>query len=248
MRDLTGKKAWITGAGSGIGRGAAVELARAGMHCILSGRRGSALEETAREIEGVGGSATVEVLDVTDAQAVGAVAQRIAELDGPLDTLVNSAGMNILERNWPVASPAGFQSVIDANLQGTFNCCQAALPQMRSKRTGLIINVSSWAGKFPARLTGPGYSAAKAAVVALSTSLNLEEWKNGVRACALCPGEVATPIMDTRPEPPSQEARATMLQIEDMSETILFLARLHERACVNEVIISPTYNCLADSH
>ncbi|MCP5368630.1 MAG: SDR family oxidoreductase [Hyphomicrobiales bacterium] len=244
MRDLNGKIAWITGAGSGIGQAAAVALAGAGMHCVLSGRRAEALAETAAQVAAAGGACTLEPLDVADAAAVAAAGARIAALDGPLDTLVNSAGLNVLARNWPDVTPEGWRQVIDANLNGSFNCCHAALPLMRAAGSGLVINVSSWAGKFPSPITGPAYNSAKAGVVALSTSINLEEGWNGIRACALCPGEVATPIMDRRPVPPTPEDRARMLQVEEMAETVLYLARLPARACVNELIISPTQNRL----
>jgi NADP-dependent 3-hydroxy acid dehydrogenase YdfG len=113
---------------------------------------------------------------------------------------------------------------------------------MRSRRDGLIINVSSWAGRYASTLTGPAYNATKHAVVALTESINMEEGLNGIRATSVLPGEVATPILEKRPVPPAPEVRAKMLQAEDLGRTLLFLASLPPRACVNEIIISPTHN------
>jgi NADP-dependent 3-hydroxy acid dehydrogenase YdfG len=91
-------------------------------------------------------------------------------------------------------------------------------------------------------LTGPAYNATKRAVIALTESINAEECANGIRATSVLPGEVATPIMEKRPVPPSREERERMLQAEDLGQTILYLASLPPRACVNELIISPTRN------
>ena len=123
-----------------------------------------------------------------------------------------------------------------------FYCCHAVLPGMRERKDGLIINVSSWAGRYASTLTGPGYNATKHAVVALTESINMEECANGIRATSILPGEVATPILEKRPVPPTPEVRARMLQPEDLGATILYVATLPPRACVNELIISPTWN------
>jgi NADP-dependent 3-hydroxy acid dehydrogenase YdfG len=113
---------------------------------------------------------------------------------------------------------------------------------MRAQKGGLIVNVSSWAGLYASKLTGPAYNATKRAVLALTESINMEECQHGIRATALLPGEVATPILDKRPTPPSAELREQMVQAQDMGQTLLFLAQLPARACINELIISPTHN------
>ena len=89
---------------------------------------------------------------------------------------------------------------------------------------------------------GPAYNATKRAVLALSESINMEECGHGIRATSLLPGEVATPIMEKRPVPPTKETRERMVQPEDMGRAILFLAQMPARACVNELVISPTHN------
>ncbi len=242
MRDLKGKVAWITGAGSGIGSSTALALAGAGMRLVLSGRREAELKKVAEQVAAGGGSARVAVLDVADGDAVQAVVDGIAAQEGRLDMLVNSAGLNVRERNWKHVSRAGWDQVLRIDLDGTFYCCHAALPLLRSAGDGLIVNVSSWAGRFVGTVTGPAYSAAKFGVNAMTESLNMEECMNGVRATAVCPGEVATPILDKRPIPVTAEDRARMVQADDCGELMLFLARMPGHVCINELTISPTWN------
>lgn len=239
MRDLTGKVAWITGAGTGIGEAAAIALAKAGMKVILSGRRESELKRVAGVI---GGSARIAVLDVADAVAVEAVAASIAAQEGRLDILVNSAGLNVQKRNWKHLSREGWDQVIRVDLDGAFYCCHAVLPMMRAQKDGLIINISSWAGRHVSATTGPAYSAAKFGMLAFNESLNIEECVNGIRATSVLPGEVATPILDKRPIPVSDADKARMVQAEDCGELILFLAQMPAHVCINDVTISPTWN------
>jgi NADP-dependent 3-hydroxy acid dehydrogenase YdfG len=244
MQDLNGKVAWITGGGTGIGQAAAIALAGAGVCAVLSGRRREPLEETAQKIRQKGGQAEVEPLDVTDSKAVQEVANRIRQRHGRLDILINNAGLNVLDRHWVEVSPEGWDQIIGIDLNGAFYCSFAVLPMMREQRDGLIINISSWAGRFDTYLPGPAYNAAKHAMLAMNASLNIEECANGIRACAICPAEVATPILDARPIPVSAEDKARMLQTEDLGETVLFVARMPSHVCINEILISPTWNRL----
>ncbi|MCH1615200.1 MAG: SDR family oxidoreductase [Acidimicrobiales bacterium] len=241
LRDLNNKVAWITGAGTGIGEGSAVALAEAGMHVVLSGRRREKLEEVAQRCFG---KASVELLDVADKDAVAKVAARIIETHGRIDVLVASAGINVKERNWHNVSVEDWDQVVRIDLDGAFYCCKAVLPTMKSQGEGLIVNISSWAGKHVHILTGPAYTAAKHAMNAMNESINMEAGIFGVRACAVCPGEVATPILDNRPIPVSAEDRSKMVQPEDCGELIRFLAQLPNHVCINDVTISPTYNRL----
>ncbi len=242
MGQLDGKVAWITGGGTGIGAAGAEAMAADGAEVIVSGRREAPLRETAETIRAAGGAAIVEPLDVADAAAVQAVADRIGERFGRLDILVNSAGLNPTKRHWSDVSIAGWDQVIRVDLDGAYYCCRAVLPMMRAQRGGLVINVSSWAGRHVGYVTGPAYTAAKHAMVAMNHSLNMEECANGIRACVICPAEVATPILDSRPVPVSAEDRAKMLQPEDLGQTILFVARMPSHVCLNEILISPTWN------
>lgn len=242
MAALKGKIAWVTGAGTGIGRAGAIDLAKAGAHVVLSGRTEATLKETAKRIAKARGKCSVMPLDVSDRKAVDKVAVDIFRQHKRIDILVNSAGLNIPKRSFLDVEPEGWDQVININLNGTMYCVMAVLPQMRKRKDGLIVNVSSWAGKYIGKVTGPAYNASKFGVSALTETINAEEGANGIRACCICPAEVATPIMDRRPVPPSKEDRAKMLQEEDLGATIAFVASLPPRACVNEIIISPTWN------
>jgi NAD(P)-dependent dehydrogenase (short-subunit alcohol dehydrogenase family) len=232
---LSGKVAWITGGGSGIGLAGAQALKAAGATVVISGRSEKTLEHPGLE---------AMPLDVGDQKAVAKVADAILARHGRIDILVNSAGINSPKRNFSNVSVESWDQIVAINLSGTFYTCQAVLPQMRERKDGLIINVSSWFGRYWNTLGGPGYNATKHAVVSLTETLNVEEAKHGIRATCILPGEVATPILEKRPIPPSAQVRAQMLQAEDLGKTILFVATLPPRACVNEVVISPTWNRL----
>jgi len=212
------------------------------MAVVLSGRREAPLAEVASAIAARGGQARIAVLDVADADAVDAVAADISKREGRVDVLVNSAGLNVVRRNWKHLSRADWDQVIRVDLDGAFYCCHAVLPMMRARQDGLIVNISSWAGRHVGALTGPAYSAAKFGMNAFTESLNIEECVHGVRATAVCPGEVATPILDKRPVPVSAADRARMVQAEDCGELVLFLARMPAHVCINDVTISPTWN------
>ena len=242
MQDLTGQVAWITGAGTGIGEAGAIELAAAGCPVVLSGRRAEPLESLAERIVAAGGSASVEPLDVADNAAVEQTVERISAEHGRIDIGVFSAGINVTERNWPVVSTEAWDDVINIDLNGAFYCNRAVLPIMRSQGGGLIINISSMAAKGASALTGPAYQAAKHAMNAMTASLAVEERNNGIRATVICPGEVATPILDSRPVPVSDEDKARILQSEDLGELIGFVARMPPHVTLDEILITPTYN------
>jgi NADP-dependent 3-hydroxy acid dehydrogenase YdfG len=236
-----GKVVWITGGGSGIGLAGGLELAKAGAHVIISGRSRETLSASEKQIKAAGSGESI-ALDVSDQQEVAKAAAEITKRHGRVDVLINSAGINHPKRNFRNVSIDGWNQIVAVNLSGMFYCVQAVLPGMRERKEGLIINISSWAGRYASTLTGPGYNATKHAVVALTESINMEECANGIRATSILPGEVATPILEKWPVPPPPEERARMLQAEDLGKTILFVATLPPRACVNELIISPTWN------
>ncbi len=242
MRDLTDKLVWITGAGTGIGVAGAEALAKAGCRTVLSGRRAEPLETVAERIRAAGGETHIEPLDVADRDAVMALGAKIVSQHGPVDTLLCKAGINIPKRHWNDVSLDDWDAVVQIDLNGAFYCTQAVLPSMRAQKQGLVINVSSWAGVRVSYLTGPAYNAAKHGMTAMTESLNMEECIHGIRATALCPGEVSTPIMDKRPVAMSAEDRARMVQPEDMADTILYLAQMPAHVCVNQLVISPTWN------
>jgi NADP-dependent 3-hydroxy acid dehydrogenase YdfG len=228
--------AWVTGAGSGIGRAVAVALAGAGWRLVLSGRREDALRETAALL---GQDAMILPVDLTDAAAV---EQAVARLPEAPALLVNNAGANTPRRHWHQLSPSDARKLVDANLTAPFLTSLAVLPGMKARGGGLIVQIASVAGKGASPVSGPAYIAAKSGFVALSASLNAENGIHNIRSTCICPGEVATPILDLRPVPPSADDRARMLQPEDVASAVLFVAGLPDHVCLNEIVITPTFN------
>ena len=238
MNTLQGKTAWITGGGTGIGAAAATALAAAGAEVVVSGRRQAPQDAVVAEIEAAGGKARALALDTSDAAAVRAAVEEI----GTVDILVASAGLNVPTRAMDRISDDNWDHVVNVNLNGVFYAARAVLPGMRAQGDGLLILISSWAGRYATRLTGAAYNATKRGVIALSESINDEEGAHGIRSTVIMPGEVATPILQSRPSPPSQAEQDRMLQAEDLGATIRFVAEMPPRACINEVLIAPTWN------
>jgi NADP-dependent 3-hydroxy acid dehydrogenase YdfG len=239
------KVAWITGGGSGIGLAGAIELASAGCRVVISGRDATKLDAAVAQAQARGapvGSITTAPLDVADAAAVSRVAQAIESEAGRIDILVNSAGVNFPKRYWRETDAATFDQVLAINLNGAAHCMLAVVAGMRARRAGTVINVASFAGWHYGYLTGPAYTASKAAMMALTHSFNIEECVSGLRATALCPGEVATPILKQRPVEPSVAEKARMLQEADLGRTIRFIAEMPAHVCINELVISPVWN------
>jgi len=242
---MQNKVVWVTGAGSGIGAAAAKHLASLGASVVLTGRRVPLLKEVADSIKAAGGDAWVRPGDLSKASTSKKIVEAIDKRYGRLDILVNNAGVNILARSWAQLAADGVDTVMNANVSGAFYCSIAVLPIMRRQQDGLLIHTASWAGRFISALSGPAYTASKHAVVAMSHSINLEEFGHGIRSTVINPGEVRTEILDKRPVPVPEEDRARMLQPEDMAATIAHVALAPAHVCLNEILISPTWNRLA---
>jgi NADP-dependent 3-hydroxy acid dehydrogenase YdfG len=242
VSDLKGKVAWVTGAGSGIGEAAALRLAGEGAVVALTGRRRDPLQSVADRIAKAGGKALVAPGNLGEPETASRIAAVIAKECGRLDVLISNAGMNILERSWDKLKPDSIKAMLDANLNSAFYCSSAALEIMRPQKDGLLIHTASWAGRFAGIVPGAAYVAAKHGVVAMSHTINMEEFQHGIRSTVLCPAEVATPILDLRPIPVPPEERARMIQPEHMADLILYVAKLPAAICMNEVVISPTWN------
>jgi NADP-dependent 3-hydroxy acid dehydrogenase YdfG len=242
MTRFTKRVAWVTGGGSGIGEAGTEALAADGFIVVISGRRQEALDSVVAKIASRGGQAAAIALDVSQAADVANAAQQILSQHGRIDLLVNSAGINVPKRRWSDMETEGWDRVVDINLNGVLYCMRAVLPAMRAQQDGLIINVASWAGRHVSKMAGPAYTTTKHALLALTHSFNMDECVNGLRACCLSPGEVATPILKLRPVVPSEQEQARMLQAEDVGRTIAFVASMPARVCVNEILISPTWN------
>jgi NADP-dependent 3-hydroxy acid dehydrogenase YdfG len=244
MGTLRGKVAWLTGAGSGIGQAGAVELAKAGARVVISGRRAEMLEATRKLVADAGGEVEKLPVDVADKKQVAHAAKALLDRHGRCDILVNSAGVNVPKRHYRDLVPEDWDKVIGVNLNGALYCMSAVLPAMRAQRDGLVINISSWLGRWVGYLGGPAYGAAKHALATMTHHLNIEEGVHGIRGCVIYPGEVGTPLVKLRPVPPEQVDIDRMLKPEDLGRTIRFVAEAPPHVCLNEIVVTPTWNRL----
>lgn len=239
---LDGQLAWITGGGTGIGLACARALGEAGAAVALSGRRQAELDSAVASLAAQGVRARALALDVSDAAAVGRAAGSLLAEFGRIDALVCSAGTNVPNRSWRTLTPEAFAKVTAINLDGVAFCVTAVLPSMRAAGRGTIAVVSSWAGWRYTGFTGAAYGATKTGLAPLVESINDQEGRNGIRATLVCPGEVATPILRTRPVPPPEEDIARMLRPEDVADAIAWAVGAPAHVCVNEIVISPSWN------
>jgi len=233
------QKAVVTGAGSGVGQAVACKLAEQGWRVALVGRRAETLKETVKLAGSAGSQFLVCPCDIGDSTAVGLMAEKILKEFNEVDVLVNAAGTNAPKRSLEVLSLDDYHMMINANLNGAYYCVQAFLPQMRARKSGTIINIVSDAGKQASPKAGPAYVMSKFGLTGLTQSINAEERQNGIRACAIFPGDIDTPLLDKRPAPPDAKARQKMLQSEDVAECALLAINLPPRALVEEIVIRP---------
>lgn len=221
-----------------MGRASALAAAAQGWNVAVSGRRAERLESLVEEIATAGGHALAVPLDVRDRAAITAAAQQVTEHFGRLDGLVLAAGMNAPRRRWEDQSMGEFEAILAINLTAVAATIDAALPELR-RCGGTVIVVSSYAGWSHQGGAGVAYSASKTAVSSLLRTLNQQEALHGIRACHLCPGDVATDFLEQRPEVPDAAARAVMLSAEDIARTVGFVLESPPHVRIDELVISP---------
>jgi NADP-dependent 3-hydroxy acid dehydrogenase YdfG len=236
---LSGKTALVTGGGSGIGLGTALALAKEGCRVAITGRRLDVLQQAVAAWSGQP-ALVAHPCDVADRTSVETLFAWADEHFGSIDILVNAAGVNLKNRMMANMTPPDWDRVLAINASGVYHTMYGVLPQMRERRDGLIINISSISGKRAAALGGVAYNASKFAVAALGTSVANEEASNNIRVTTIYPGEVDTPILEHRPQPVSADRRAKMLLPEDIADMVVAIAKLPPRAHVPELVIKPT--------
>ncbi|MBY0096058.1 3-ketoacyl-ACP reductase [Mesobacillus maritimus] len=231
MQELKGKTAIITGGGRGIGRAAAIALAREGVNIGLLGRTLTNLEKVTEELEAFGVNVSGAAADVADIESVQHAVEHIKSELGPIDILINNAGIakfgGFLE-----LEPSEWEQIIKVNLMGTYYVTRAVLPEMIERRTGDIINISSTAGQKGAPVTS-AYSASKFAVLGLTESLLMEVRKHNIRVTAITPSTVATDLAVENNL--VGENTEKVMQAEDLAEMIVAQLKLHPRVFVKSV-------------
>jgi NADP-dependent 3-hydroxy acid dehydrogenase YdfG len=234
-----GRVLWVTGAGSGMGRAAAVAAAAHGARVVLSGRREEALTETARLVAQTGGKSLSLPLDARDPSAVAQAHERIVESWGGVSDLILAAGLNTPQRYWSDQSLDVFESIVATNLTAVAKLIDITLPDMRARGCGQVVVVSSYSAWRFSPHAGVAYLASKTALAAICSSLNAQEASYGIRACHLCPGDVDTDFLGFRPEVPDAEARRVMLSPNDVAAAVLFVLESPAHVRVDELVISP---------
>ena len=195
---LKGKTALITGAGSGMGRLAAEMFAREGAQIVAVDVKEGPLQETAASVEGAGGSIIAVATDVTQADGVrGAVAAGVKTF-GKLDVLYNNAGIFPDEDTSVVETEeAVLQRVLDVNLKGVWLCCKYGVPELIKAGGGSVINIASFVALVGCTVPQDAYTASKGAVLSLTRSLAVQYGPHKVRANAICPGPILTPMLES---------------------------------------------------
>lgn len=231
----------VTGAGSGVGRATVLKFAAAGWRVALVGRRAEALAETIALAAPDHRAALLALpCDLGQPEAIAALARDVLGRFGRVDVLVNAAGTNIPRRSLAELSRADYTAVMDANVNGVLLIVQAFLPAMRQAGSGTIVNVGSEAGLQASPKAGAAYVVSKFGLTGLTQTINAEERPHGLRACCIFPGDIDTPLLNRRPVPPPAEARARMMQPEDIADCVWFAATLPARATVEEILIRPS--------
>jgi len=233
------KTAVITGGGSGVGRAITLKLAAQCWRVVILGRRAETLEETIRLAGSHASRITHHVCDISNPTAVEAMGKRVVAECGEVNVLGNAAGTNAPRRSLEVLSLEDYHAMIATNLNGAYYCVQAFLPRMRARKSGLIVNIVSDAAKQASAKAGPAYVMSKFGLVGLTQSINAEERANGIRACAILPGDIDTPLLDKRPAPPDATARAKMMRAEDVADCAVFCINLPDHVVVEEMLVRP---------
>jgi NADP-dependent 3-hydroxy acid dehydrogenase YdfG len=201
----------------------------------LVGRRRELLERVAATVP----DALVQVCDVGDAEQVSAMGQAVLAALGSVEVLVNAAGTNVPRRALECLSLADYHAMINTNMHGAYYCAQVFLPGMRAHGSGTIVNIISEAGKAASPKAGPGYVMSKFGLAGLTQAINAEERARGIRACSIFAGDIDTPLLEKRPTVPDAEARAKMMQPEDIAACVLLAISLPARAILEEMVVRP---------
>jgi 3-oxoacyl-[acyl-carrier protein] reductase len=233
--NLNGKNAVVTGGTKGIGRGIAEALVRSGVHVCISARKANEIEQAVSELKRVGeGNVTGVACDVRDYDQVKSLfAQTVSEFGG-VDILINNAGIGIFE-SVEETSPEDFRAVLETNLFGVFYCCHEAIPLMKQRGGGYIINISSLAGT-NAHPRMAAYNASKFGLNGFSEALMQEVRHDGIKVSYIMPGSVNTEFGGDE----VSEGKSWQLRPEDIARVVLDLLHHDDRALPSRIEIRPS--------
>ena len=238
-RRLSGKVAIITGSGRGIGKATAVKFGHEGAKVVSCDINADLAQETAQEVAAAGGEAVAFQIDVRDKASLTRMVEAVVARYGRIDCLVNNAGI-VQDATIKNMTDEQFDSVIDINLKGVFNCTKAVLDTMLKQNSGVILNSSSIVGLY-GNFGQTNYAASKFGVIGMVKTWARELGRKGIRANAVCPGFVATPILSKIPEKvlKALEERVPLGRLarpEEIANTFAFLAS-DEASYINGAVI-----------
>lgn len=226
-QSINGKMAIVTGAGKGIGRAAAIALAKEGVNVGLMARTVSDLTEVASEIEKLGGRAAYATADVSSLEQVEQAVEKITSELGTADILINNAGIGKFGSFLDI-DPKDWKTVVDVNLMGVYYVTRTVLPQLLEKNKGDIINISSTSG-LRGTAGSSAYSASKFGLLGLTESLAQEVRKHNIRVFALTPSMVATGFASKENIDNDSEK---FMQPEDLADYMVAQLKLHPRVFI----------------
>lgn len=233
---VTTQTALITGATQGIGRATAFAFGRAGYRVGICSRTEARVRQVVEELRKGGIEAAGAAADVGQPEQAARAAEQVIGQLGEIDVLVNNAGV-LIAKPFEELSLDDWDTIMNTNVRSLYLMTRAVLPAMRRRQEGSIVNVASLAGR-NGFAGGTAYAASKHAVLGFSRSLMLETRKDNIRVIAICPGSVATSMLQEQPMLKSEPQR--ILQPDDVAATIVHAVGLPDRAMVSELDIRPT--------
>lgn len=243
MKNIKGKRAFISGATSGIGEACARELAAAGAHLVLHGRNAQKLSDLADGLAVSGVEVDTVVFDVRDRQQVQSAMMKLLD-SCTIDILINNAGLALGLDPIDEGDVDQWEEMIDANIKGLLYVSRAVIPKMRERNSGHIVNIGSIAGK----MTYPGgnvYCATKSAVHTLTEAMNIDLAGTAVRVGNIAPGAVETNFSTTRFSGDTQQADAVYegyepLYAGDIADLVLYVLNTPPHVNIQDVLVMPT--------
>jgi 3-oxoacyl-[acyl-carrier protein] reductase len=237
---LAGKVAAITGGARGIGHSTAVKFAAEGARVAVCDVNPELTRQTLAEIRSKGGEAEGYTVDVTRKEQIAAMVESVMAKWGRIDCVVNNAGI-VMDAQLKNMTDEQFDKVIDINLKGVYNCTRAVVDIMLAQQSGVILTTSSIVGLY-GNFGQTNYAASKFAVIGMTKTWARELGRKGIRAVAVCPGFIATPILKQMPEKVLQEMAGKVplgrLGLpEEIANVFAFLAS-DEASYINGAVIS----------
>jgi 3-oxoacyl-[acyl-carrier protein] reductase len=236
---LARKVCIVTGAGRGIGKATAIKFAQEGAKVAVCDVTPEWIDETVREIRDADGEAMGFVVDVRDRESIARMVQSVVATYGRIDCLVNNAGI-VRDAQLKNMTDEQFDQVIEINLKGVYNCTKAVVDIMLSQRSGVILSTSSVVGLY-GNFGQTNYAASKSAVIGMTKTWARELGRNGIRANAICPGFIQTPILNSMPDRvlAAMEQKVPLGRLgkpEEIAATFAFLAS-DEASYINGAVI-----------